>query len=658
MISNGIKSKHILSKLNKRVVSFLILIMLISMLPPINASMNTKAFAADPAWNPGPGEVLVTTQGELTAALTGATYHTIYLGANITHPAVNLNGTGRPSLTINGTNPRTDITHTLTMTAPMQVRTSGRISNLTFKNIRLSQPTQATGIVTAQALATSNGVTVTFENAEIVVYRTILAANMEFSAVKIIDSYISSTNVGANGTRLIFAGSLEFSGDVTINSISSPRGIFSMNQASAVNTFTVKEGSDLKINHPGAQSCLFNNMRYGKIKIEENASFSYTGGNLGFEYAAASIGQSMLVDKNATCLLNLRGNRTRLRTADLTVNEGASLYLWAGASSNSAYRVAAYCPTMNLNSPFRVVFATGGNANNSLLLPNTNFNAKGIKSIRYFTNGAGSFDGTMNYVGANRTDYRNWWFQQNGLFYISSAAWTSITTNYDPAANIIPGTTPTLSGSNFNPSAIHAVQIDGGSRAPLIDTIYVGAKAVIGRGQLGADVTITWPTTTALGPSATPTTTVRVDGDGTFKADVPEDIFLDISDERPASKVMATQRETLYNLDRGESYPVYASILGTAMKLIGSNGRNVYYDSGKTPDTAEILFFGAGTTIELAAGKGRYILTNSPVANPGNTADFEALWAKTANSDKGYIDPNSSVDWRDELCEIPANCTV
>ncbi|MDR2711924.1 MAG: hypothetical protein LBB91_02285, partial [Clostridiales bacterium] len=82
-------------------------------------------------------------------------------------------------------------------------------------------------------------------------------------------------------------------------------------------------------------------------------------------------------------------------------------------------------------------------------------------------------------------------------------------------------------------------------------------------------------------------------------------------------------------------------------------------DSGTIPDKAEILFYGAGTNIELEEGKGRYILTNTAVANPGNIEAFEALWEATANpAHKGYIEPNNSAFWRSELCDIPANCTL
>jgi hypothetical protein len=659
MIPSNVETGRTLNKIKKGMIILLVLIMLFSALPSITGIMPAKTWAADPAWDPGPGEVLVTSQAELNTALTGNTYHTIYLGADITQPAVNLNGTSRPNLTINGTNPRTDITHTLTMTAPMQVRTTGRITDLTFKNIRLRQPTQTTGIVTAQAVATSNGVTVTFENTDIEVYRNILAANMELSAVKIIDSYIASTN--PNTARLFYTGSVEFFGEVTINSASGGYGIFQINQASAPGTFTVTNGADVRITSTGGQTqaSLFNALGRVIMNIEENANFSYTGGNLGYSYAAANTARSILVDRNAYVLINLRGNRSRLRTASLTVNEGASLYLWASTSYATNYRQAVYCPTMNLNSPFRVVFATGGTANNTLFLPNTNFNAKNIKSIRYFTSGTGSFDGMMNYVGANRADYRNWWFQQNGLYNTSASNWSSISTTYNPTANIVPGATLNFDSTNFNPAAIHAVQIDGGSRAPTIDTVYVGASSITGTGQPGADVTVTWPTTTTSGPSATPATTVRVEADGTWRADVPEDIFLEISDERPASQIMATQRETLYGLDRGESHQVYAPILGTAMKLIGNNGRNLYYNHDTIPDTAEILFFGSGLTIDLEEFQGRYILTNSTVSDPGNAAAFETLWTTTTNPLlKGYIEPHNATFWREDLCDIPANCTV
>jgi hypothetical protein len=659
MILSSLNPKSLLKKINKIVAILFALAMVFSLLLPITGIIDKKALAEDPTWSPGPGEVLVTSQAELNTALTGNTYHTIYLGADITQPAVNLNGTGRPNLTINGTNPRTDITHTLTMTAPMSIRTSGRITDLTFVNIRLLQPSQTTGIVNAQALSTSNGVTVTFENADIIVYRNILAAYMELSAVKIIDSYITSTN--SNTARLFYAGSVEFFGEVTINAASGGYGIFNISQASAPGTFTVTNGADVRITSTGGQTqaSLFNALARVIMSIEENAYFSYTGGNVGYSYATANTARSILVDRNATALFNLRGNRSRLRSAILTVNEGASLYLWASTSYTTNYRQAVYCPTMNLNSPFRVVFATGGTANNALFLPNTNFNAKEIKSIRYFAGGAGSFDGMMNYVGANRTDYRNWWFQQNGLYNISASNWSSITTTYNPAANIIPDATPNFDSTNFNPAAIHAVQIDGGSRAPALDTVYVGARAVTGTGQPGADITVTWPTISDSGPSATPTTTVMVDADGTFRAVVPEDIFLWLSDVREETQIKATQRETLYGLDRGDSYPVFAPILGTAMKIIGNNARNIYYNYGTVPDTAEILFFGAGTNISLAAGDGRYLLTNSTVSDPSDTVAFETLWAATVNPNhKGYIGTDEGVYWRAPLSDIPANCTV
>jgi hypothetical protein len=409
-------------------------------------------------------------------------------------------------------------------------------------------------------------------------------------------------------------------------------------------------------------------MRYINILIAENAHFSYKGGNLGYSYGASYYGAlSITVDKNAVMTLSLSGTRSRLRTALLTVNEGASLYLWASATNAANYRRAVECGSIVLNSPFQVVFAAAGTANGQLIntQTGTSFTANNVKSIRYFANGAGRFDTSMNYVGINRNDYTYWWFQETGLFTATATNWggnppSSVgSIGYAPVA----GATPTIAGNNFGVAAVHAIQIDGGSRAPTIDPIYVGARSVSGTGVPGASITVTWPTTSdgiTISPATTePTTITTVESDGTWTVSVPDDVFLFVSGVAKTDEVKATQRETLYGLDRGESHEVYREIVGTRMKIVGHNSRSIYYNRGEIPDYAEVLLYGDGDHVTLLPGDGRYIITNAAISNIEDAVAFDALWATTPSGLRGYIgsvdDKFSSLEF---LCDIPANCKV
>jgi len=563
-------------KLFMRLIAILLaLIMMMPTFPILPGVADFTVYAAaDPGWMPGPGEALVFTQAELHNILLGnntggANIHInkIYLGANINFgtSSINLNssntGTPRPSLTIDGMNPRTGTMHTLTMGNVMSIRNTNTVTELKFQNILLRQSSGTNGFVGFQASTTGSGVTIIFENADIVTYRTVLPASADRCRIQIIDSFISSTNDGASATRLIFAGHVEFYGDVTINTRSGQRGIFGVSPLTAP-TFTVTEGANVSITSlTGPQASLFNNLIRFAFTVEKNASFSYTGGNLGYDTGTTAMAREITVENNATCVLNLRGNRSRLRAGDINVRPGASLYLWTSTANASANRNAVQANSITLNNPFRVVFATAGSGttNHQLFDQNTNLNALSIKSIRYFTSGAGSFGGQMNYIGDTRTNFSHWWFQQQGLFNVEAArignTSLSVTTNYNPASNIMPGATSNLNSTNFRANLTRAVQIDGGSRAPIIDRIYAGARVVTGIGQPGAEVTVTWPTTS--GSSDTPKTTVSVDSNGEWSAFVPDGLFLGVSDASLESQIMATQRETLYNLDRGESYPDY-----------------------------------------------------------------------------------------------------
>ena len=665
----------------RKAAIFLVFIMLFSIVPLFSGIMSTRAYAADPNWEPGPREKIVYSSNELRDALLSNAVDKIYLGADIAYATAMptlAGGTARPSLIIDGTDPRTDTKHTLSTTVSFRLGTaSNRVSSIKFQNIKLNQASGANGFVSCASTTAALGTTITFENANITVYRTVLppgANGTNNSNVNFIDCNITSTNAGATGTRMICGRYIEFAGTSTIDSYSgTSQGIFSVaNQVSTSlgSTFTVKKGASLVVIVYAStlQVPLIYNLRGLDLKVEENAIFFVVAGNLGYTVATTDTTSSFEVDKNAICIMNLRGNRSRLRSQELRVNEGGILHLWANAYSATTSRMAVDAQRMLFNSPFQVVLATSGTTNNTLMRPSSALEAKDIKSIRYFVNGANSFDGyEMNYLGALRNDYRNWWFQQNGAFNISASNLgtqnsLSITTNYDPSGNTMPGATPIFSSANFALTPIHWLQIDGGSRAPTINNVFVGASTVTGTGQPGAYVTVTWPNADGT-VSATPTTTVLVEAVpglpiGYWRAEVPEDIFLNISDARLETQIKATQREISLGLDRGESYAVYEPVQGTAMKLIGSNARTIYYEPGTAPDVAEILFFGAGLNMELAEGKGRYLLTNTTVSDPGNLEAFEALWAVTDSAKKGFIEANNTTYWRTELCDIPANCTV
>ncbi|MDR2712959.1 MAG: hypothetical protein LBB91_07600, partial [Clostridiales bacterium] len=649
MTLGSIKSRRTIDKVKRKVAILLVFVMVLSMLPPITGIMDTQAYAADPTWVPGPREAFVTSSEDLRSALLSTAYDKIYLGADITFTGampVLAGGTARSSLTIDGTNPRTDIKHNLTTNVSFRLGTSAnKVSNIKFQNIRLNQTSGSTGFVScANNNSAALGTTISFENASITVYRTVLPpgnngtnnCNVNFK-----DCNITSTNNGVGATRMICGRYIEFDGASTIDSYSgASQGMFGVANAlsgSAGSTFTVKKGASLivVVYASASQTPVFSNMLNLEIMIEENALFFVVAGNLGYSYAANATSNSFTVDRNAICVMNLRGNRGRLRSRYLTVNEGAVLHLLASGSSAAAGRMAVDAQNLLLNSPFSVVFATTNTTNNSLIRPLTELEARGLKSIRYFTRGENTFLGyETTFIGDRRNDYRNWWFQQNGTFDIFKAApWgnqsaLSISTNYDPSKNTMPGATPNFVNTNFATTPIHCIQFDGGSRAPIVDTVYVGSRTVMGLGQPGAEISVTWPTITSDGtPIETmePVSKTIVEPAGPYAplgiwvVTVPEDIFLNISSIDLETQVKVTQRETHIGLDRGESYPVYAPVIGTAMKIIGNNGRNIYYDLGTVPDKAEILFFGSGTNMKLEEGKGRYILTNSlaALASPG-----------------------------------------
>ena len=693
MISGSIKSRRMIDKVKRKLAILLTLVMILSMLPPVTGIMNTPAYAADPAWRPGPREALVSNAAELRAALLSNGIDTIYLGADIDHTGTGntmptlAGGTSRPSLVIDGTDPRTDIKHTLTTNVSFRLGTlSNRVTDIKFQNIKLNQTTGATGFVTcANNTSAALGTTISFENASITVYRTVLppgTTGTNNCNVNFKDCDIRTTNAGATGTRMICGRNIVFDGTSTIDSYSgTAQATFSV--ANQVNTsygstFTVKKGASLiLVNYATARDpAVFYDMLGLEVSIEENALFFVVAGNMGWNVGTNNTTASFTVDRNAICILNLRGIRSRLRSKILTVNEGGILHLWGSTTYTTANRMALDAQRINLNSPFSVVFATSGTANNSLSRQNTELVANGLKSIRYFLRGEGTFSGyETTFVGDRRTDFRNWWFQQNGSFNINMAApWgnqssLSISTNYDPSKNTIPGATPNFVNTNFATTPIHCIQFDGGSRAPLVDTVYVGSRTVMGLGQPGAEIAVTWPTLTSDGtPIETlePVSKTIVEPAGPYAplgiwtVTVPEDIFLNISSIDLLTQVKVTQREIHVGLDRGESYPVYAPVVGTAMKIIGNNGRNIYYDLGTVPDKAEILFFGSGTTMKLEEGKGRYVLTNSlaALASPGNADVFEAVWNATPPALKGYIEPNEGTYWRSDLCNIPANCSV
>ncbi|MDR0468609.1 MAG: hypothetical protein LBH09_01380, partial [Peptococcaceae bacterium] len=664
--------------------------------------------AGDPGWEAGPGEILVFSQAEFKSAVEApdpvlparSLYHTIYLGADITFTTAaqtasfgNEANYSRGSLTIDGTNPKTGIVHTITSNFAVITR-NGTVAQMpnnesyTFRNIKLRSSANANGFFSFGTAANSAKAKINFENADIVAYRTVFSntlSNLSSQAkVEIMDSYIESTNNG--DVSLIYCGNLILTGEVTINSMT--RSVFRLGNSQKTWSLTVTEGADVRIankNIDSSYSALFYSLALiNAIDIGEGASFYYTGRQFArTDTSAVNTGywiNTLTVDKNAVLKLNLIGSNTgynKLRAHNIVVNEGATLaaYALAGTTSTATNNTgtasahpAVQADVLELNNPFRVTVGVGNPAAtatgnwNALFQNSMTIKAKGIKSIRYYIDGGSqSFDSGGNYIGDRRTDYTRWWFQESGVFgfevqNIGQMTPSVMSQSYDTAGNAAVAAEPKFEGPDVSAGPVRVVQIDGGSRSPTIDAVYVGASKVTGVGVPGAEVTITWPTMNQI--SATPVTTVTVAPDGTWQAFVPGDLFLDISSIFEESKIKAVQCEDVYGFSRGDSYPVFADVRGTTLKVLGNNMRNIYYNSGETPDVADVIFYGAGETVVLEEQAGRYLITNKAVPDMNDVSAFESMYTETGSMHKGYLAAETGVFFKQELRDIPANCTV
>jgi len=673
----------------KQKLSMILVLILVVSIFPLGLLVPQFAFAAgNPNWTPDVGEVLVTSQSELLSSLQNPDIHTIYLGENITSAAIPLNATywpaaTRKSITIDGNNPQTGEIHTLTLTGAIQRQGTVNTANtLVFRNMNLRQSSGSTGFFQMGTPAQGNNMTVVFENTDIVTNTRLFAGtSFSYGTAKIISSDVRSTGK-PTADALIACFNLELAGDISISTECADVAYIGRS-SSARGNLTVRSGSNVDIVNRSAvaSNSLLNSAAYvDTFIIEENAALHYIGGN----FARGSTGdktvnwaETVTVDRNATLILKLNGksNYPDLRAVNINVNEGATLSVHA--KNGRSGRQVLQATNLILNNPYRVVLGLDiAGAAPAMFQNNMKLKANGIKSIRYYKSTTSSFDEMANFVGDSRNDYSFWWFQEQGAFELEtnniSQPSGKVETDYDPSGNIkFPSpeiVEETINSGNFNYNTVTAtingiagggvrlVQIDGGSRMPVIDSIYVGAKIVTGSGVPGAEITVTWPEldTEMVAQIAN----AVVDYNGRWEVSVPNDINLKISSEDENSKVMVTQDEYIDEFSRGASAPAFADILGADMKIVGRNTQNIYYNHGETPDTPEMLFYSDGAEIDLKDGDGRYLLVNRAISDVNDEETFEKLWAMTPDEHRGFIEAQTGIVIRQELCEIPANCTV
>jgi len=677
-----------LRALKRKAVMVLIFAFVVSLFP-LGLLIPQTAFAvSDSDGVLDAGEVIVVTQSDLVDALRNPEVHTIYLANDITSGAITINATQWPaatreSITIDGINPETGEVHTLTMTGAINRQGNVTKANaLVFCNINLRQPSGATGFFQMTTPAQGANMTVVFENTDVITNtRLFYGTTFQYGTAKIINSDIRSTGK-QSGDVLINCFSLELSGDVSISTACVDVMGIGRN-ASARGNLTVTEGSSVEIvNRSTAANCslLTTAMSVNTFVVEENAELYFIGGNFARGNTAQATNywaNTVTVDRNATLSLKLssKSSYPNLRAVTINVNEGAILNVDAKAGRN--IRPVLQATTLNLNDPFKVTLGLDvAGAAPAMFANNMNLNATGIKSIRYYTSYANSFDERGNYIGDSRNDYSFWWFQEEGAFELNtsniSQVGGTVKTDYDPANNtrFLPSEAieATINSGNFNYNStiatisgvagggVRVIQIDGGSRMPTVDTVFVGAKVVKGSGASGAEIAVTWPTSDE--DVAAQTTKAMVDSNGTWEARVPDNVHLQVSNDDDESKVMVTQDERINEFSRGDSAPVFADILGADMKIVGRNAQNIYYDQGEIADVPEVLFYSDGAEIDLKHEDGRYILVNRAISDVNDEQAFERLWSMTPDEHKGFIDAQSSVVIRQELCEIPANCTV
>ena len=680
-----------LRKVSRKVVMALVFTVLISGFP-FGLFISQTAFAvSDSEWILDDGEAMVATQSELANALHDPQVHTIYLADDIVSGAIQINATQWPaatreSITIDGINPETGEVHTLTLTSAIQRRGAVSAPNtLTFRNINLRQPSGTTGFFQMATPANGANMTVVFENVDVLTNARMFYNNtFQYGTAKIINSDIRST--GKQSTDiLIYCFSLELSGEVNINTACA--GVMSIGRSASVKgDLTVARGSNVEIvnRSTAANNALLTTAAsVNEFVIEESAELRFVGGN----FAYGSTGQppsnwanTVTVDRDAilSLKLNSKSSYPNLRAATINVNEGATLKVDTKNGRN--LRPVLQATTLNLNDPFQVVLGLDvAGAAPAMFMNNMTLNATGIKSIRYYTSYGNSFDERGDYIGDTRNDYNFWWFQENGSFRVNtnniSQSTGKVDTDYDPGDNVkfpsLELVEATINAGNFNYNSavatidgvvgggVRVVQIDGGSRMPTVDTVYVGAKTVKGSGVSGAEITITWPTSEDDTVTTVPQTTKTVvDSNGIWEASVPDNTHLSISSDEDESKVMVTQDEYIDEFSRGDSAPVFADILGADMKIVGRNAQNIFYNQGEITDVPEILFYSDGAEIDLKHEDGRYILINRAISDVNDKLAFERLWLMTSDEHKGFIDAETGVVIRQELCEIPANCTV
>jgi len=629
---------------------------------------------------------MVSDHNELRDALQNFEIHTIYLADDITSGGVTITSaqwpaTTRTSITIDGSNPKTGAVHTLTLSEAIQRQGNFSAANtFTFRNINLHQPSGNSGFFRMGTATQGANMTVIFENTDIITnVHLFYASSFNYGTAKIINSDIRSISTSPNDI-LIDCFDLVLTGNVTISTACAE--VLSIGRsASARGNFTITANSNVEIvnrSTAGFNSLLHSSQWINTFLIEENAVFYFIGGNFARRSTGTSTSSwanSLIVDKNASLILKLNSSQSypNLQAGIITISEGATLNVHARYARNT--RPVLQAGTLNLYNPFQVALGTDAKGANLMFQNNMTINATGIKSIRYFADAEQSFNDRGNYIGETRNDFEHWWFQEHGSFNITARNISqnagTVVTNYNPNLNTRfppPEVEATMNAGNFNYNSIGAViggipgggvrliQIDGGSRMPTVDTIYVGSKIVTGSGVPKAEIAVIWPTFTSI--SATPSTKTVVDAFGTWEVSVPSDVELNVSGADERSKVQVVQREDISGFSRGDSVSIFADILGVDMKIIGRNVRNIYFNRGEIPDVPEILFYSIGATVKLGERDGRYLLTNQAVPNANDMQAFEALWLNTPEEFRGYLDAEENMLIRQELRGVPANCTV